>query len=145
MEVLRIGLILGALAFLYVSWASWDAGYPPEVAALRGGVAFMAVTIVGYLGELVVASAPPRGRAAAGGDAGQDGGAGAAPARVPAAPPVPETPVVPAPIEGVAAPARAGGEQPAAPQLGAGPPPVGQPIVGVPANVGEPAELEQAA
>ncbi len=60
MPVLRFGLLLAALGFLYVSWASWSAGYWPEVALLRGLVAFMAVSLLAYVGELVVATAPPR-------------------------------------------------------------------------------------
>jgi hypothetical protein len=56
--VLRIGLTVGALGFLYVAWRSWSAGYAPEVAFARGFVAFMAASIVAYLGELVVATAP---------------------------------------------------------------------------------------
>lgn len=65
MVILRLGLIVGSLAFLYVGWASWSAGYPPEVASVRGVVAFMAVTIVAYFGELVVATAPEQHQPAA--------------------------------------------------------------------------------
>ncbi len=65
MPVFRFGLSLAALGFLYVSWASWSAGYWPEVALLRGLVAFMAVSLVAYAGELVVATAqPPAGQQA---------------------------------------------------------------------------------
>ena len=58
MAILQLGLIVGALCFLYVVWASWSAGYPPEVASLRGVVAFGAVAIVAYVGELIVVTAP---------------------------------------------------------------------------------------
>jgi hypothetical protein len=55
---MKLGLIAGALSTVLVSWLSLEAGFPPEAAILRGLVAFMAVTFVGYLGELVVATAP---------------------------------------------------------------------------------------
>lgn len=58
MGVLRLGLIVAALAFVYVTWASWAAGYYPEIAMFRGLLAFMAVSFIGYLGELVVATTP---------------------------------------------------------------------------------------
>lgn len=58
MGVLRLGLIVAAFAFVYVTWASWSAGYYPEIAMFRGLLAFMAVSFVGYLGELVVATTP---------------------------------------------------------------------------------------
>ena len=38
---------------------SWNAGYGPEIAVLRGLLAFMAVSLIGYVGELIVATAPP--------------------------------------------------------------------------------------
>lgn len=60
MPMLTLGLTAAGAAFLYVSWASWSAGYPPEVALLRGLVGFMATALVGYTGELIVATAPPR-------------------------------------------------------------------------------------
>ena len=59
MPILRLGLVLGTLAFLYVAWASFRAGYPVETALVRGGLSFMALSFVAYLGELVVATAPP--------------------------------------------------------------------------------------
>ena len=59
MPVLTLGLAGAGIAFLYVSWASWSAGYPPEVALLRGLVGFMATALVGYAGEFIVATAPP--------------------------------------------------------------------------------------
>ena len=58
MGVLRLGLIVAAFAFVYVTWASWAAGYYPEIAMFRGLLAFMAVSFIGYLGELVVATTP---------------------------------------------------------------------------------------
>ncbi len=59
MPVLQLGLTFAGVAFLYVSWASWAAGYGPDVAVLRGLIAFMAVSLVGYIGELIIATAPP--------------------------------------------------------------------------------------
>lgn len=59
MVVLKLGLYLAAAAWAWVSWASWSAGYPQEVALLRGMVAFGAVSLLAYAGELVVATAPP--------------------------------------------------------------------------------------
>lgn len=64
MEILRLGLIGGSLAFLFVGWASWSAGFPVEVAAARGTVAFMGVSFIAYLGELVIATAPAATEAA---------------------------------------------------------------------------------
>ncbi len=63
MLILRAGLYLAVLVALYVTWASRGAGYPIEVAALRGLIAFMAVTFVAYLAELVVITAPVPERA----------------------------------------------------------------------------------
>ena len=59
MPILRIGLVGGALCCLYVTWASWSAGFLVEAALLRGLLAFIAMSFVAYLGELVVATAPP--------------------------------------------------------------------------------------
>lgn len=59
MAILRIGLIVGSLGCVYVAWASERAGFPIEVALVRGMVAFLGLTFVAYLGELVVATAPP--------------------------------------------------------------------------------------
>lgn len=66
MPILRLGLILGTLGFGYVTWASTDAGFPIEIAVVRGMLAFMGLSFVAYVGELVVATAPS---AAAGGSA----------------------------------------------------------------------------
>ncbi len=60
MGVLRLGLIVAGLAFGYVTWASWAAGYYPEIAMFRGLLAFMAVSFIGYLGELVVSTTTPQ-------------------------------------------------------------------------------------
>ncbi len=59
MPVLQLGLAVAGVAFVYVSWASWAAGYGPDVAVLRGLIGFMAVSLVGYIGELIIATAPP--------------------------------------------------------------------------------------
>ncbi len=59
MPVLQLGLACAGVAFLYVSWASWAAGYGPDVAVLRGLIGFMAVSLIGYVGELIIATAPP--------------------------------------------------------------------------------------
>ncbi len=57
---MQLGLVCAGMAFLYLGWASWDAGYAPEVAIVRGFVGFMAVSLLGYVGELIVATAAPR-------------------------------------------------------------------------------------
>lgn len=62
MLILRVGLYVSVIAALYVAWASSGAGYAIEVAMLRGLLAFMAVTFVAYLAELVVLTAPPTRR-----------------------------------------------------------------------------------
>lgn len=62
MPVLSIGLVVGAVAGAVVAGGSLDAGFPVEVAIVRGVIGFMAVAVVGYLGELVVVTAPPRPR-----------------------------------------------------------------------------------
>jgi len=60
MLMMRVGLLAATVAFAFTTWASWSSGFPPEVAFLRGGLAFMAVSFVAYLGELVIAPAPPQ-------------------------------------------------------------------------------------
>lgn len=55
---MRLALMLGGIAALYVAGASWSAGYPPEMAVVRGVLSFMAVSFIGYLAELVVVTAP---------------------------------------------------------------------------------------
>ena len=59
MLLMRLGLTLAAVAALLVSVGSWLAGYPTEVAILRGLVAFVGISLVAYLAELVVATTPP--------------------------------------------------------------------------------------
>jgi hypothetical protein len=70
--ILRLALMVAALACLYVGWSSWSAGYYPEIALLRGLLAFIAVSFVGYLAELVVATTPSAEDAAAGEDGVDD-------------------------------------------------------------------------
>ena len=62
MPVLSIGLVIGAVIGAFVAGGSLDAGFPVEVAIVRGVIGFMAVAVAGYLGELVVVTAPPRPR-----------------------------------------------------------------------------------
>lgn len=62
MAVLSVGLVVGAVVGAFVSGGSLDRGFPIEVAMVRGVVAFMALAFVGYLGELIVVTAPPRER-----------------------------------------------------------------------------------
>lgn len=59
MLLMRLGLTLAAVAALPVGVGSWLAGYPTEVATLRGLVAFGGISLVAYLAELVVATTPP--------------------------------------------------------------------------------------
>lgn len=60
MAVMHLGLAISGIAFLYVGWASWSAGYTPEVAAVRALIAFMAVNFVAYIGQLIVVTQPPK-------------------------------------------------------------------------------------
>ncbi len=62
MPMLKLALITGACASLYVSWASWSAGYPPEIAIARGVVGFTAISFLGFCAELVAARARPTPR-----------------------------------------------------------------------------------
>ncbi len=62
MPMLKLALISGACACLYVAWASWAAGYPPEIALTRGVIAFMAVSLLGFIGELTASRARPTTR-----------------------------------------------------------------------------------
>jgi len=80
MLVFRLALLAGAAACLVVAAASWNAGYPPELALTRGVFAFVAMCVLGFVGQLTVARAD---------------GAAAAPPGVPT-PGVP-TPGVPTP------------------------------------------------
>ena len=59
MLVMRLGLLIAAAGFVGATVASMQAGYPPEQALVRGLLSFMALSFVGYLGELVVVTAPP--------------------------------------------------------------------------------------
>lgn len=63
MLLMRLGLMLAAAAALLVCAGSWIAGYPAEVAILRGLVAWGGISLVAYLAELVVATTPPPARA----------------------------------------------------------------------------------
>ena len=65
MTFLGAGLVVATLAGCFVIGGALDRGFPIEVAIVRGLIAFIAVSFVGYLGELVVATAPPRRRRAA--------------------------------------------------------------------------------
>ena len=56
------GLLMGAVVCLFVVGGSIEHGYPIEVATVRGLVGFMGVSLLAYVGELVVATAPPRPR-----------------------------------------------------------------------------------
>ena len=58
MLVLRLGMGLGALAFLAVAALSWRAGYAPDIAFVRGLAGFAVVALLGYAGELIVATSP---------------------------------------------------------------------------------------
>lgn len=64
MAVLQVGLVLAALAAIVVGAVSWQAGYTPEIAIVRGVVASCVVGVVGYVGELIVGTAPGRPRPA---------------------------------------------------------------------------------
>ena len=76
MFALRLGLTVAAMGFLIVTIASSRAGYPMEIALVRGLLAFMALSFVAYLGELVIATSSLPNAAAADGDGreGTDGG-----------------------------------------------------------------------
>ncbi len=148
MVILRVGLVVGALAFLYVAWASWSAGYPPEVASVRGIVAFIAVVIVGYVGELIVATAPVvMPQAAQDADAASEAAAAPAVAAVDfeaAATPVADAAAAVAPVA-AGDPALAAGQQ--LPSLPAGTPIVAPDVAANPAATveAEPAQLRSAA
>ncbi|MCK9486202.1 MAG: hypothetical protein M0R73_05780 [Dehalococcoidia bacterium] len=75
MLILRAGLYVALGFALYVTWASREAGFPIEVAMLRGLLTFMAVAFVSYLAELVVLTAPA-GRTHPGRRGSSDGGGG---------------------------------------------------------------------
>lgn len=58
MLIMRLGLTIAALGFLIATIGSMRAGYPAEMALVRGLLSFMALSFVAYLGELVVVTAP---------------------------------------------------------------------------------------
>ncbi len=60
MLVLRLGLTIAALMFVASLVLGMRAGFPVEVALVRAGLAFMAVSLVAYVGELIIATAPPK-------------------------------------------------------------------------------------
>lgn len=62
MLILRIGLYAAIAMAALATWASTSAGYPIEVAMVRGLLAFMGGSFVAYLAELVVMTAPPPAR-----------------------------------------------------------------------------------
>jgi len=56
--VLRLGLTIAAITFVGSFVLGLRAGFPAELAVVRAVLAFMAVSFVAYLGELIVATAP---------------------------------------------------------------------------------------
>ena len=58
MLLLRLGLSIAALAFLASFALGTRAGFPPELALVRATLAFMAVSFVAYVGELIISTAP---------------------------------------------------------------------------------------
>lgn len=72
MVVMRLGLTIAALGFLIAFIGSLRAGYPAEMALVRGLLSFMALSFVGYLGELVVATSPNAGALSGDGRGGSD-------------------------------------------------------------------------
>ena len=60
MLILRIGLYVSLAMGVLATWMSSSTGYPLEVAMVRGVLAFMACSLVAYVAELVVMTAPPR-------------------------------------------------------------------------------------
>ena len=57
-----MALFLASGTAVVMAIASILAGFPSEIAIVRGVLAFMAISFVGYLGELVVVTAPPPAR-----------------------------------------------------------------------------------
>ena len=64
MPTLTLALVTGAGAFLYVAWGSWLGAYPVSLAIARGLIAFVAVSVLGFLAELAVATLRPERPAA---------------------------------------------------------------------------------
>ena len=63
MLILRIGLYVSIGMAVLATWMSSTSGYPIEVAIVRGLLAFMAGSLVSYVAELIVMTAPlPRQR-----------------------------------------------------------------------------------
>jgi hypothetical protein len=62
--MLTLALFTGAGAFLYVAWGSWLGAYPLQLALVRGALAFMAVSLFGFLAELAIATLRPERPAA---------------------------------------------------------------------------------
>lgn len=60
MPVLRLGLSIAAMAFLGSFVLGMRAGFPPELALVRAALVFMAVSFIAYVGELIIATAPPK-------------------------------------------------------------------------------------
>lgn len=60
MPMLKLALIAGACGCLGVSYASWVAGYPPELAVTRGVAGFMAFSLLGFIAELITVEGTPR-------------------------------------------------------------------------------------
>jgi hypothetical protein len=58
MHIFRAGLLLAAITGIGVTWAAWSAGDLVEIALVRGLLGMMAVAFLGYVGELVVLTAP---------------------------------------------------------------------------------------
>ena len=59
MPMLTLALFSGAGAFVYVAWGSWVGGYPPELALLRGVGGFMAMSFLGFIAEMTIATVRP--------------------------------------------------------------------------------------
>ena len=59
MLILRIGLYVSIGMAALATWMSSTSGYPIEVAMVRGLLAFMAGSLVSYVAELIVMTAPP--------------------------------------------------------------------------------------
>ena len=57
--MLTLALVTGAGAFLYVTWGSWLGAYPISLALARGAIAFVAVSLLGFLAELAIATLRP--------------------------------------------------------------------------------------
>lgn len=62
MVFLQVAMVIGAIAGAFVAGGAIDLGFPVEVAIVRGSVAFGAVAFVGYVGQLIVVTAPARER-----------------------------------------------------------------------------------